>query len=398
MKTFIESFRRACQSTCHISICYVAVLPIAAAVQANNGVMLFGYGAKAMGMGGTSIALPQDSAVSANNPAGMARVGNRADMDVTYVRESIDTDVGPNHYSDTVNIFVPTGGYNQVINEDITLGVSMFGQGVMLDYREPVFGTRAMKSKLEQTVIAPTLTWRMAPGHFLGVSPRLAYQKFEFAGMENLGYSSPGPEIAYGAGFALGYLGELSDRFSVGLAYSSPIWFQKLDRYRDLIPDGLLNMPEIISAGLAFHLTPTITLAADYQWIGWAEQGTYGNRMTEGGRPGESDSPGFGWRNQRVVRLGASWDVDHHWTVRSGASFASQLVPESEATFGALAPLMQRDHYTVGTTYNFDNGVELTGSYIVAPTATLKGDGPSTGVKVRAESDFVFNLGIGYKF
>lgn len=391
-------FRRTSPSGRRIAYCLLGALPIAGNAQANDGVLLFGYGAKAMGMGGASIALPQDSVASANNPAGMARVGNRVDMDVTYVRESIETNVGPKRYSDKVNIFVPTGGYNQVINEDFTWGVSMFGQGVMLNYREPVFGTKSMKSDLEQTVLAPTLTWRIAPGHFLGISPRLAYQKFEFAGMENLGYASPGAETAFGAGFALGYLGDLTDRLSVGLSYASPIWFQKLDRYRDLIPDGRLNMPQIMGAGLAFHLTPFVTLAADYEWIDWAKEGTYGNRMTEGGRPGESNSPGFGWRNQRVARFGASWEVDHHWTLRTGASFATELVPATEATFGALAPLIQRDHYTVGTTYSFDNGLEVTGSYIVAPGATLEGKGPSTGVKVRAESDCVINLGIGYKF
>ena len=393
-----EKYLRASTPARWFAYSVVFTLPLAGTANANDGVLLFGYGAKAMGMGGASVALPQDSVASANNPAGMAKVGNRVDMDVTYVRESIETNVGANRYSDMVNIFVPTGGYNQVIDEDFTWGVSMFGQGVMLNYKEPVFGTKSMMSNLQQTVVAPTLTWRIAPGHFLGISPRFAYQKFEFAGMEHLGYASPGADKAYGAGFAVGYLGELNERLNIGLSYASPIWFQKLDRYRDLIPDGRLNMPQIMSAGVAFHLTPSITLAADYQWIDWAREGTYGNRMTEGGRPGESDSPGFGWRNQRIARFGASWEVDHNWTVRAGASMATELVPASEATFAALAPLIQRDHYTVGATYNFDNGFELTGSYIVAPGATLNGKGPSAGVKVRAESDCVVNVGIGYKF
>ncbi|HEP8937286.1 TPA: outer membrane protein transport protein [Pseudomonas aeruginosa] len=382
--------------------CIRAALPLALLIagqaQANNGVMLPGYGAKAVGMGGVSIALPQDAAASANNPAGMALVGNRVDFDVTFIRAPIETEVGPGRYKDTADIAVPTGGFSRVINEDFSWGISMFAQGVLLNYKEPVFGSRNTKSDFQQTVLAPTLTWRMAPGHYLGFSPRLAHQRLEIAGLEGLGFSTPGSDKAYGAGFALGYLGELNDRFSVGLAYSSPIWFQKLDRYRDLIPEGRLNMPQVVGAGLAYRLTPAITLAADYQWINWSGEKTYGNRMTEGGQFGDSDGPGFGWRDQRIVRLGAAWELDRHWTVRAGASLASELIPKSEATLASLAPLMQRDHYMVGATYGFDGGLELTGSYMKARSASVHGEGASAGVNVRTEVDYVFNLGIGYRF
>ena len=339
---------------------HAALLPallISGQAQANNGVMLPGYGAKATGMGGASIALPQDAAVSANNPAGMARVGNRVDFDVTVIRAPIETEVGPNRYNDTADILVPTGGFSRVINGDFSWGVSMFAQGVLLNYKEPVFGSRDMKSDFQQTVLAPTLTWRVAPGHYVGFSPRLAHQRLEVAGLEGLGFATPGSDKAYGAGFALGYLGELSDRFSIGLAYASPIWFQKLDRYRHLIPEGRMNMPQVAGAGLAYRLTPAITLAFDYQWINWAGEKTYGNQMTEGGQLGDSDGPGFGWRNQHIGRFGAAWELDRYWPSRSGASLASALIPKSEATFASLAPLMQRDHYTMGATSGFDSGL-----------------------------------------
>lgn len=63
----------------------------------------------------------------------------------------------------------------------------------------------------------------------------------------------------------------------------------------------------------------------------------------------------------------------------------------------SLAPLMQREHYMVGTTYAFDSGLELTGSYMWAPGATVRGEGGSAGTNVSAEVDNVFNLGIGYQ-
>ncbi|MGY8817819.1 MAG: OmpP1/FadL family transporter [Pseudomonadales bacterium] len=381
--------------------CVRAALPLALLIagqaQANNGVMLPGYGAKAVGMGGVSIALPQDAAASANNPAGMALVANRVDFDITFIRALIESEVGPGRYQDTADVAVPTGGFSRVINEDFSWGISMFAQGVSLNYKEPVFGSRNTKSDFQQTVLAPTLTWRVSPGHYIGLSPRLAHQRLEVAGLEGLGFATPGSDKAYGGGFALGYLGEVNDRLSIGVTYSSPIWFQKLDRYRDLIPKGRLNMPQVAGVGLAYRITPAITLAADFQWINWSDEKTYGNRLTEGGQFGDSDGPGFGWRDQRIARFGAAWELDRHWTVRAGASLASELIPDGEATMASLAPLMQREHYMVGTTYAFDSGLELTGSYMWAPGATVRGEGGSAGTNVSAEVDNVFNLGIGYR-
>ncbi|MGY2680732.1 OmpP1/FadL family transporter [Pseudomonas sp. CHM02] len=366
-------------------------------VQANNGVMLPAYGAKAMGMGGVSIALPQDAAESANNPAGMAIVGNRQDLDLTIIHAPLNTHVGGNHYSDTALIPIPTGGLNRVLNADMTWGVSVFGQGVALDYGKPVYGTRNTKSKLQQVVIAPTLTWRIAPDQYVGISPRLAYQRGHIAGLENFGFNSDGADKAYGAGFALGYLAKLNDRMSVGATYASPIWFQKLDRYRDLLPDGRLNLPQQAGIGLAYKVIPQLTVAVDALWVNWAGERSYGNRQTEGGALGANDGPGFGWLNQKILRVGASYDIDLHWTVRAGASFSNHFIPDSQATFAALAPLSQYNQYSAGATYRISKGWEITGSYLYATNSELHGTGASSGVSVGTHADY-FNLGIGYQF
>lgn len=364
---------------------------------ANNGVQLPAYGAKAMGMAGVSIALPQDAAASANNPAGMALLGNRFDADLTLLRAPIRTSVGSNRYADNAVVAVPTGGVNRVMNDDMNLGLSVFGQGIALDYGEPVFGTHDLKSSLQQVVLAPTVTWRLAPGHYLGFSPRLAYQRLEIAGLEGFGFASPGSDKAYGGGFALGYQGALNERLSLGISYASPLWFQRLERYRELLPDGRLNLPQQAGVGLAFKATPQLTLAADALWIDWSGERAYGNRLTEGGPLGASDGPGFGWRDQKILRLGASYELNQQWTLRAGASFSNRFIPGSEATFATLAPLAQYDHYSIGATYRLDNDWEITGSYLYAVNDRLKGSGASQGVEVGTDVNYL-NLGLGYRF
>lgn len=365
--------------------------------QANNGVMLPAYGAKAMGMGGVSVALPQDAASSVNNPASIAVMGNRQDFDLTVLRAPIDLEVNGRNYSDKAVVTIPNGGMSRVINEDWSWGVSLFGQGVALDYDKPVYGTRNMKSNLQQVQLAPTLTWQFAPGHYLGVSPRLAYQRLEIAGLEGFGFTTPGADHALGAGFALGYLGRLTDRWTLGVNYASPVWFQRLDRYRELLPDGRLNLPQQAGAGLAFKATPQLTLATDVLWINWASQNSYGNRQDEGGPLGSGNGPGFGWQDQKILRLGATYDLNTHWTLRTGVSFSNHFIPDSQATFAALAPLSQYNHYSVGATYRPGTNWEITGAYMHAVNDRLKGSGSSQRVNVGTGVDY-FNVGIGYNF
>ncbi|NOX09564.1 MAG: long-chain fatty acid transporter [Gammaproteobacteria bacterium] len=58
----------------------VSALLTAPVVQATNGYFSIGYGAKARGMGGVGVALPQDAIAGATNPAGIAFTGNRIDV------------------------------------------------------------------------------------------------------------------------------------------------------------------------------------------------------------------------------------------------------------------------------------------------------------------------------
>ncbi|MDX9838199.1 MAG: aromatic hydrocarbon degradation protein, partial [Azoarcus sp.] len=59
-------------------------LPLAAS--ATPGTFPHGYGVKAEGMGGVSIALPQDAVAGANNPAGMVLVGDRFDAGAAILK------------------------------------------------------------------------------------------------------------------------------------------------------------------------------------------------------------------------------------------------------------------------------------------------------------------------
>ena len=122
-----------------------------------------GYGHAASGMGGASIALPYDSAASANNPAGMAFVGSRADILFTTAFIDATAGLGPSQYKASDLGLAPTGGINWDLQNGWTVGMSIFGFGSGTDYEQPLPGnTTDTHSSIAQVVLAPTLTYRVA--------------------------------------------------------------------------------------------------------------------------------------------------------------------------------------------------------------------------------------------
>lgn len=132
-----------------VTLASALTLPISAL--ATNGYFSHGWGTKAKAMAGAATALPQDTLVSATNPAGMAFIGNQLDLGVALFNPSdrgyeakndFDRDpvtgfptapfVTPGRYTSDMDWFiVPSFGYNRVLNDRMTIGLSLFGNGGM---------------------------------------------------------------------------------------------------------------------------------------------------------------------------------------------------------------------------------------------------------------------------
>jgi long-chain fatty acid transport protein len=122
-------------------------LPITAS--ATNGYFAHGWGTKSKAMAGVATALPQDTLAAATNPAGMALVGTSLDIGVSFFNTSdrgyqanpdFSRDpatgfptagfVTPGRYDSDLDWFlIPSFGYNRVLNDQMTIGISVFGNG-----------------------------------------------------------------------------------------------------------------------------------------------------------------------------------------------------------------------------------------------------------------------------
>lgn len=384
---------------------------------ATNGYFQHGYGIKAKGMAGVGIAFPQDALAAATNPAGMVNVGNRIDFGADLfrpVRSTQITGVGDFSGNGDSEFLIPEFGYNHMLSPTSSVGVSVYGNGGMNTSYETlntatggaIFGTGKLGVDLMQLFIAPTYSMKVSPGHSLGVSLNLAYQRFKMEGIQNFaGFSSAGGNLtnngydsSTGYGVRIGWLGQLSPMLSVGATYQTKTRMGAFDKYRGLFAgQGDFDIPENYGIGIAVKASPSTTVAADLQRINYSKVASVGNSINQMfvlGQPlGSSNGPGFGWRDMTVLKLGVSHVYNSGLTLRGGVSHGRQPIPGNETFFNVLAPGVIESHLTLGATWTLANKSELSVGYMHGFNKSVTGTGAGAGFNVKMHQD---SLGIAY--
>jgi long-chain fatty acid transport protein len=386
---------------------------------ATDGYYADGYGIKAKGRAGTGTAMATDAFGGANNPASMVFVGNRIDFGVDLFsprRESSRTGsavgIDGQAESDSNYFLIPEFGYNRMINPNLSLGVTVYGNGGMnTDYPggqissgtacgpatgpgtgfnpapgpyNLLCGNGSLGVDLMQLVIAPTLAYKITPSHAIGISPLIGIQRFAIEGAQAFAgfstspndVSNKGHDTAYGYGVRIGWFGRLSDAVSLGAAYSTKIYMTELDKYKGLFAEqGDFDMPENYSVGIAFKATPTLTLLADYRRINYSGVPSVGNPSADllqcaGGNAsyclGGSNGAGFGWQDVNAYKIGFEYQYNRELTLRAGYSRNDNPIRAQDVTINILAPGVVQDHVALGFTYQTKSGGELTMFYMHA--------------------------------
>jgi long-chain fatty acid transport protein len=397
------------------------------AVQATDGYFSDGYGMKAKGRGGVSTAMTTDSFGGAVNPATMVFVGERLDLGLDWFRPTrsasragsaggtgfLDGSANGNENQD---FFIPEFGYNKMLRPDLSLGISVYGNGGMnTNYKSGqldqgicrggapsgvrvnlLCGTGNLGVDLSQLVIAPTAAYKFSPNHSLGVSPLIAYQRFKAYGLDAFSPISSDPahltnkgyDSTWGAGLRIGYFGQLTPSVALGAAYSTKI-HGKFSDYKGLFAEqGGFDIPANFNAGIAWKVAPEFTLAADYQRINYSKVKSVGNPSNQlGCAPGFPAGPGvgaaclgasgssigFGWRDVNVIKLGVEYQYNPDLTLRVGYNHTDNPVQARDVTFNILAPGVVQHHATLGFTYNVSKSSEITMAYMHAFKKSVSG-------------------------
>lgn len=378
----------------------LALAGISVGANATNGYFGHGYGMKAKGMAGAATTNTDDAFFGANNPAAAAFAGNRVDLGVDLfspIREASGTGMlgFASAESESNYFLIPEFGYNKMLNPNLALGVTVYGNGGMNSNYPSVFGTNLFAGAgrlgvdLLQLIVAPTAAYKIAPNHSIGISPLLGYQRFKAEGLQLFGGFSSDPanltnngyDDSFGYGVRVGYLGKITPTVTIGAAYASRMNFQKFDKYAGLFAEqGDFDIPENYNLGVSWQATPAFRLALDYQHISYSDVKAIGNPSANifacpgPGCPGLNGGAGFGWDDVNVWKLGMEYKHNSQWTLRAGYSHANNPITGTagfnsdsmEAFFNVLAPAVIEDHATLGFTYTRANGDEITASYMHA--------------------------------
>jgi long-chain fatty acid transport protein len=395
---------------------FAAALVAAPAAMATNGYFSHGYGIKSMGMAGAATAMANDALGGANNPATMVWVGSRLDVGLVIFSPHRDAarsgalaapTLNGKVDSGKTNFLVPELGYNRMMGNDLSLGVTVYGNGGLnTAYPQGNFncgagpanilcGSGKLGVDLMQLVVAPTAAYKLAPQHSVGASLLLGYQRFKATGLQAFdnapgfppftgapgSVTNRGYDDASGAGLRVGYMGRLSDMVTVGAAYSSKIDMSKFSKYKGLFAGaGDFDVPSNYNVGVAFTPARGWTVALDYQRINYSDVKAVNNPSLPVAPLGASNGPGFGWQDINVYKLGVAWQMSDALTVRAGYNRGDNPIRPADVTFNILAPGVMKDHYTVGFTYAMDKASELNGFLMLAPRQTVKGASLFDGV------------------
>ncbi len=386
----------------------LAALCAALPALATNGYFPHGYGMKAKGMGGASTALAQDSLGGATNPASMVWAGARLDIGAEVFRPIRDAERAGSAIptlngkvdSDSTAFLVPEFGYNTMRGNDMSLGVSVYGNGGMnTNYPQGNFncgggaanvlcGSGRIGVDLMQLIVAPTVAYKLNEKHSVGLALLLGYQRFKAEGLQafdnapgfpaftsapgsvtNNGYAS-----STGVGLRLGYQGKLSDTVTIGASYAPKMNMGKLDKYKGLFANqGEFDIPAHYNFGVAFMPAPDWTVAVDVGRILYTGVASVSNASSAQAPLGASNGPGFGWTDVKVFKLGVIWKTSDSWTLRAGYNKGDNPVRPGDVSFNILAPGVVKSHYTAGFTYAMSPRSELTAALMVAPRVSVSG-------------------------
>jgi long-chain fatty acid transport protein len=328
---------------------------MSSAVWARNDFIPHGFGMKAKGMGGASIAYQEETHGAGWNPAGLAFIEDRFDFanaGIDWFKPTQDNDqmMSDDNASKKEHFIMPELGFNMTLRDELSFGLLVYGNAGMNTSQNTV------GIDLSQLFFAPTLTKRFGK-HALGISLNMAYQRFFAKGLDNPAITNQEYDYSMGLGGSVGWQGQFSNQVTLGAFYRFRTRMDEFEAYKGLLAEnGEIDVPSAFGVGIAFHATPKTVVAFDVLKVKYADVEAFSNPLLHA----ESDSNnglmtgGFGWNNQTNYKLGISYKYNNRLSLRTGLNY-SQLALDKQVTLGGTWHFNKRSEMSVFYMPVFDN-------------------------------------------
>lgn len=431
-----------------VTLLAMASIVASPAVFATNGYQLTGIGAYQKSLGGAVTAKPGSAMTAITNPAGMAKIGNRADFSLEMFMPERYVDFtaigGEKNNSKSENYGVPALGWTAPVEEgsDIYFGGGIYGtSGMGTDYPETQFAAPGVLgpdavyfegySSIQFWQMAPTIAWKHDDKLTLGVSLNIDYQSVAFkqAFRADTDASGSGDQLAtnfdlsrtaqaFGLGLSLGALYDVNDKLTVGASYKSKQNFSDLEYQLSegaimdftgqmmiqgcdvpggkICPSGTYSMsldfPAMYAVGLAYDMNDKLSLSFDIKLIEWSSTIS---QLTIKGPNGERIILPAGWEDQTIFALGAEYFVNEKFTLRAGYNHADMPFDEAYTDSNYILPAVTQSHIAFGGDYKINKhwGIGFHGSKAHDETLVSPNTGSKIGLGITT-----FGINLGYTF
>lgn len=380
----------------------LALAPPSAA--ATDGHLLHGVGAINSALGGIGVASNASLLGSFYvNPAGLAAFdGTNLEMGFELMRpeRTVASTAGAFTGSTTSATDwtpIPAFGFSTRLGNGVVIGLSGlgiggFGVNYASDPTNPMLAPRPngfgnVYSNFQLMKISPAVAWSVRPNLRVGFAANVNWQSLAVDPMPIAAPDvDPGPDgtpgtaddrafyptataadAVFGFGFQLGMQYDVSDRATVGAAYTSPGRFSAFEFSSTHANPNLPNfgtprtftfrmdVPAIYAVGVALTPNDKWHLGADVKYITYSSTKGF---SAQGYRP-DFSVQGFGWEDIAAVAVGAQYRVSESVTLRGGYHYSGNPIPDEQSMFNIPAPAIVQQHMTAGFGYAFAPGVEL---------------------------------------
>jgi len=343
---------------------------------ATNGYQLIGVGQIQKSMGGAVTAAPVDPMTAITNPAGMARIGKRADFSMEAFMPTRSVDFGATGGGSTEGgselYGIPSLGWVAPAfdTDNVFFGGGMFAtSGLGVDYDEITFMPGAALdqmsgapsgtfsnityngfSAIQFWKMAPTVAWNVDDDLSLGFALNLDYQSVtvrqkirnvpfwnnpadpsQGITQRDVNFDLGRPTNQMGFGATFGALYDIGDMVTVGFNYASQQFFGDSE-YRVGTGDiqnfngatgraGTYKMdldyPQQAALGVAVTPIKPVTVSFDIKWINWSS--TH-DKVDFTGPNNSFDTNGDGVGDSDSTQLNFGWE--DQWVYALGIQYA----------------------------------------------------------------------------
>lgn len=339
--------------------------------------------AKAAGMGLIGISYPQDALAGALNPAGIADVPDRCDVNLFFSRETGHAVIHDNRTPPSLAPHV-NGNFSPYITKDsifpefginkrfyycfdIACGFVVYNRNaIKTTYSKvfPLLGTSKLGLEYIHQTASPVVAMRYGAFSF-GISLNYMVQRLKIEGVQNFDnprfsafpghVTNNGYNYSKGISTTVGAKWDVSDWISVGVTYQPKTHMSRLKKYKGFLANkGRLDIPALISGGVTFRMPPHASISLDVQYVAWDKIPPLQHPLLPNLQEsllGTKNGAGFGWRSQTIFRLGVDWHVTPCVTVRAGFRWTDTLIPQTQTAVNLLTNETATDFVTFGISW-----------------------------------------------